>query len=258
MPAWLKRIKNAFSSSADPLQVWEKDRERFFRALRKDNAEAVRSIAAKYPKEALAWESPKGPPLRVAQEAGSAKAFAALLDLGADPNQTYAMPDRKITWHSSPLHRAVETGRLDLAALLIDRGARLDKRDYRCNIFFGLYTITRGTPLASAIDAKNKAAAVFLLERGFGANDACQEVESWLAPGKPSSLSSLQCAAAAKDGALILDLIKRADLIRAAYLEKHPEDEQRLRQQATAPEATPAAAPGEKRDTPKKPDPLKL
>jgi len=75
--------------------------------------------------------------LAIAAETGQVEAVRMLLDAGEDPNR-YNPPGTHA--HSAPIHQAVWAGHLDVVRLLVERGARLDKRD----------TIHDGTPLGWA------------------------------------------------------------------------------------------------------------
>ena len=58
--------------------------------------------------------------------------------------------------HSTPLHQAVWSGKMDVVQLLVERGARMDLRD----------TVYQGTPLDWAVYGKIKPAEDYLRAHG--------------------------------------------------------------------------------------------
>jgi len=79
-----------------------------------------------------------------------AEAVRLCLEAGADPNAF--MPCHT---HSTPLHQAALDGRIDLMALLVAYGARLDIED----------KLWRGTPLGWAMHGGQKDAEAWLRAR---------------------------------------------------------------------------------------------
>jgi ankyrin repeat protein len=89
--------------------------------------------------------------LALAAMHGHARVVRLLLDTGTDPDRFN--PDG-IHAHSTPLHQAVSSDRLDVVRLLVERGARLDVRDL-------LYD---GTPLDWALHEHRAEIAAYLRE----------------------------------------------------------------------------------------------
>lgn len=87
--------------------------------------------------------------LALAAQHGRVDVLRLLLDAGEDPNRYNPEGHHA---HSTPLHQAVWSDRLDAVRLLVERGARLDLRD----------TIYDGTPLDWALYGDRKAVADYL------------------------------------------------------------------------------------------------
>lgn len=96
------------------------------------------------------------PPLYRPAERGDISKVRALLDAGADPNANKASYG-----HMTALHRAALYNRLDVAKLLIERGADVNPLAYTA---FPKGSV--GTPLHFAACAGANAVAQLLLERG--------------------------------------------------------------------------------------------
>lgn len=90
--------------------------------------------------------------LNWAVDGGSYRMVELLLDNGADPNP---YPEPRVVLTNTPLHVAVWARRLDLAALLLDRGARIDAQN-----------ADGYTPLHWAVLHGDAAGVLFLLARG--------------------------------------------------------------------------------------------
>lgn len=91
--------------------------------------------------------------LALAAQLGHVEVVTLLLDAGEDVNRFN--PPRHHA-HATPLHQAIAAGHLDMVALLVSRGARLDVRD----------TIFQGTPLGWAEHCGQPAIAAYLREKG--------------------------------------------------------------------------------------------
>jgi peptide-methionine (S)-S-oxide reductase len=87
---------------------------------------------------------------------GHPRILQLLLDVGADPNR---YNPEGVHAHSTPLHQAAWSDRLDVVRLLVERGARLDLRDRTYD----------GTPLDWAEHGQRVAIAEYLRERGTAA-----------------------------------------------------------------------------------------
>jgi ankyrin repeat protein len=87
---------------------------------------------------------------------GHPRIVQLLLDVGADPNR---YNPEGVHAHSTPLHQAAWSDRLDVVRLLVERGARLDLRDRTYD----------GTPLDWAEHGQRVAIAEYLRERGTAA-----------------------------------------------------------------------------------------
>ena len=64
--------------------------------------------------------------LAVASQYGHVEVVRLLLDAGEDPNRYHPPGGHS---HCTPLHQAALEGNLELARLLVERGARLDMKD---------------------------------------------------------------------------------------------------------------------------------
>ena len=94
--------------------------------------------------------------LALAAQNGQTEVVGVLLDAGEGPDR---FNPEGFHAHSTPLHQAALSGRLDLVRLLVDRGARLDIHD----------TLWHSTPLGWALHGDRQDVAAFL--RGRGAQD---------------------------------------------------------------------------------------
>jgi ankyrin repeat protein len=93
--------------------------------------------------------------LALAAQHGHPEIVRMLLDAGEDPNR-YNPPGNHS--HSTPLHQAAWGGHLAVVQLLVDRGARLDRRD----------KVHQGTPLGWAEHGSRNEVAAYLRSRGAG------------------------------------------------------------------------------------------
>jgi hypothetical protein len=91
--------------------------------------------------------------LALAAQWGEVETAALLLDAGADPNR-FNPPGTHA--HTTPLHQAAWAGHLGMARLLVQRGAKLDRRD----------TIYHATPLGWARYAGRTEVAAWLRSLG--------------------------------------------------------------------------------------------
>jgi len=91
--------------------------------------------------------------LALASQHGHVEIVRMLLDAGEDPSRYN--PDGNHA-HSTPLHQAVWSGKMDVVQLLVERGARMDLRD----------TVYQGTPLDWAVYGKIKPAEDYLRAHG--------------------------------------------------------------------------------------------
>jgi outer membrane protein assembly factor BamB len=108
----------------------------------------------------------QGEALRAAAAAGKLAEVQALLDSGVPV-------DAPARHGNTALLFAAEQGHLDVARLLVERGADVNARER----FFG------GTPLAAAVQGKHAAVALFLLERG--ATDAALALDEAVEQANP-------------------------------------------------------------------------
>ena len=138
---------------------FEKARDDFFTALKKDDSATIERIAADYPGEALAWRYDEGTPLAIAQKGSSLQSFKALLALGADKEETYPGGD-------FPLHYAQINNQKDFFDLLLDSGADIERAFSETTFQHSTMITTTHTALATAILQGNKDAAITLMERG--------------------------------------------------------------------------------------------
>lgn len=90
--------------------------------------------------------------LALAAQYGHAEIVRALLDAGEDPNR-YNPPEAH--GHSTAIHQAALAGHLDVAKMLVERGAKLDMLDRLCN----------GTPRDWAHHGKQSEVENYLHER---------------------------------------------------------------------------------------------
>lgn len=68
--------------------------------------------------------------LHAAIESGSLVTVKKLLDLGVSPKGIYGLPlSKKVDSTTTPLHQAIMAGHLDIASLLIEKGAEIDALD---------------------------------------------------------------------------------------------------------------------------------
>jgi hypothetical protein len=91
--------------------------------------------------------------LALAAQHGHAEVVRLLLDAGEDPNR---YNPEGFHAHSTPLHQAVWSDRLEVVKLLVQRGARLDVRD----------TVYGSTPFGWATYGNRKAIAEYLRSQG--------------------------------------------------------------------------------------------
>ncbi len=91
--------------------------------------------------------------LALAAQLGHAEVVAVLLDAGEDPDRNN--PDG-FHAHATPLHHAALAGHLAAVRALVERGARLDRRD----------TLWNSTPLGWAKHGGQRAVATYLESRG--------------------------------------------------------------------------------------------
>lgn len=89
--------------------------------------------------------------LAVAAQLGQLEIVRLLLDAGEDPNR---FNPAGYHGHATPLHQSIAGGHLEVAKLLIERGARLDIKD----------AIFRGTPLGWAEYCNQRRIADFIRE----------------------------------------------------------------------------------------------
>jgi len=87
--------------------------------------------------------------LAIASQYGHLEIVRLLLDAGEDPNRFNPVGGHS---HSTPLHQAAGNGHLDVAKLLVERGAKLDVKD----ILFG------GTPAGWAAYGEKKEVEAYL------------------------------------------------------------------------------------------------
>jgi ankyrin repeat protein len=93
--------------------------------------------------------------LALAAQHGHSEIVRMLLDTGEDPNR-YNPPGNHA--HSTPLHQAALGGHLAAVQLLVDRGARLDRRD----------KVHQGTPLGWAEHGGRNEVAAYLRSHATG------------------------------------------------------------------------------------------
>jgi hypothetical protein len=91
--------------------------------------------------------------LALAAQHGHADVVRLLLDHGEDPNR---YNPEGYHAHSTPLHQAVWSDRIEVVKLLVERGARLDTKD----------TIYLATPLGWAMYGGREVIAAYLRSRG--------------------------------------------------------------------------------------------
>jgi hypothetical protein len=182
-------LQYAFNAATGtPPASWEEERYRFFRALKKDDADAVRATAAKYP-DCIAWSTPKGSALAVAQKNGSLESFRALIALGANVDE-----DNK---HGSLLHLAVKKRQTAFVTALLDNKADMGKRSHR--LIHGRFPLVQeATPLAVAIAGRDKEMVRLLVGAGASLNAPCFRQKFLMSLGPLSPLTPAQYAAGSK------------------------------------------------------------
>lgn len=122
---------------------------RIYEAIREDDWELVDSLLDKFP-EMVAFDVPAfGTWLHVAAAHGTPDMVKHLIDRGFDLNS------RDGRGGTTPLQYAADEGRVEIAALLLDRGAEMD------------VSTTVRNPLFGAIVGNSPDIAKLLLERGI-------------------------------------------------------------------------------------------
>lgn len=227
------------------VQDFEKAREDFFKALKKDDSATIERIAADYPGEALGWRTDEGTPLGIAQKNCSLQAFKALLALGADKEETYAGGD-------FPLHYAQANNQKDFFDYLLDNGANIERAFSESKFQNTTMTTTTHTALGTAILQGDKEAAITLMERGAKVNAPYSKLRDHMsmlvggAPSQPVPKTAVEYATEQKQY-LIADIAKRAHILRSDYVARE-----------TATTQTPAPEPVETDSTIGVMQPLRL
>ncbi|MEZ0259758.1 MAG: ankyrin repeat domain-containing protein [Alphaproteobacteria bacterium] len=201
-------LKNAFTQAAQ--EPWEKDRDDFFKAIKKNNVEQVKEIAARYPNEALGWKTENGSPLYVAHENNRLDAFKALVALGADINENYTFGKGR---GRTPLLRAIDRKQPEWLEYIASNGGDLNKVHHDCAVASVIVIRYAYTPLSLAIEKGDEKAVKLLLSKGVDPAAPCYggTIE------KTVELTSLPAAYAESQ-----KQFKMADMIKRAVLQKPP------------------------------------
>lgn len=214
-------LKNAFSKASQ--EPWEKDRDDFFKAIKKNKVEQVKEIAARYPHEALGWKTENGSPLFVAHENNRLEAFKALVELGADINEAYTFGKGK---GRTPLLRAIDRKQPEWLDYIASNGANLNSQQDLCE--FASFVVFRYayTPLALAIEKGDEKAVKLLLSKGVDPAAPCYG-------GSIQATAALTVLPAAY--AESQKQFRMADMIKRAILQKPPAPDAEAATQTAAP-----------------------
>lgn len=202
---WLTKV---FTKSAQ--EPWEKDRDDFFKAIKKNKVDQIKEIAARYPNEALGWKTENGSPLYVAHENKRLDAFKTLVELGADINESYSFGKGK---GRTPLLRAIDQNQPEWLEYIVDN--RGDTQAVQSNCAFGIGGgfWTSYTPLALAIEKGDEKTVKILLSKGVDPSAPCYSA-SFDKAVQPRVLPAAY--AEAKKQYKMADYLKRAVLQSAA------------------------------------------
>lgn len=161
-------LKNAFTKAAQ--EPWEIDRDDFFKAIKRNNVEKIREIAARYPNEALGWKTENGTPLYVAHENNRLEAFKALVELGADINEAYTFGKGK---GRTPLLRSIERKQTEWVEYIASNGADLNKKQGSSTLIVSSVIYSVYTPLSLAIDMGDEQMVKLLIAKGVDPAAPC-------------------------------------------------------------------------------------
>lgn len=200
-------LKNAFGKAAQ--EPWEKDRDDFFKAIKKNKIEQIKEIAARYPNEALGWKTENGTPLYVAHENKRLDSFKTLIGLGADINENYTFGKGDAR---TPLLRAIAQKQPQWIEYIACNGADINKQAESVTIGGTMVIRSVFTPLAFAIEKGDEQAVKTLLAKGVDPSAPCYNI----AVGQTPNLSELPAQYAERNKQYkIADIIKRAVLLAA-------------------------------------------
>jgi hypothetical protein len=201
-------------TSGASIQDFEKAREDFFTALKKDDSVKIESIAAAFPGEAVNWRTNDGTPLQIAQANGSLNAFKALIALGLDKEENYP-------GGSFPLHMAQEKGQKEFFSYLLETGANIERPYTEKSYTHGMSETHIRTALGTAIKMGDKDAVITLLERGALTTAPYAHAYRIVGIGSGGNAAAPSSAveyATSEKQFLIADIAKRATVLRSDYL----------------------------------------
>lgn len=162
-------LTSAFTKAAQ--EPWEKDRDDFFKAIKKNKVDTVREIAGRYPQEALGWRTENGSPLFVAHENNRLEAFKALVELGADINEKYTFGKGK---GRTPLLRAIDQKQAEWLEFIASSGGDINHEEQSCTVASIIVLRQAYTPLALAIEKGDEKAVKLLIAKGVDPAAPCQ------------------------------------------------------------------------------------
>jgi hypothetical protein len=211
---WLKNLTSTFSRAAQ--EPWERDRDDFFKAIRRNNITEIKRIHAKYPNEALDWKTEQGSPLQVAHTKGRLEAFKTLVGLGMDINAAYAA---KKGSGRTPLLHAINKGQKDFISYILDNGGDVNKSESVMEALHFMYFGTSFTPVSVAIEKGDESILKLLLAKGADPSAPCYGINM----NKAAPLSMPPAAYAEhKKKFKMADIIKRAILQQARAVPVQP------------------------------------